>query len=815
MVLLLLTSCQKPEIEQLPDKVSGDSEFVKITFGVDIPDDDEATKAFGAEQGNDIENLYVVVFDENGYYIDTHKATYENPGQDHNGHKNERKYSFQIRKTEKERILHFIANCPVDENGRLPFGHERDVIGNLFVSKDGIGPQTAYWYRMEVWYIQEVPVNENYPDGEKVLDPKIADKFKCIPLLRNYASITVKNEAADFQMESYAIYNTIDRGTVAPYCAVHHDFQLFHEGDRQLTYAELTERGYGGHALASATLKTTLTDADFVAPGTPTYMYERKISVKTNEEHLWSESPAHIIIKGRYAGAAAYSYYKVDMVWKNNNKSTYYNILRNFKYEFVLNSVAGAGYSTLQEAMDNPAGNNLSGSTDTQGFTNISDGLGRIFVSYTDTTLVSSDAIKLRYKYIPSIAQYDVVANDRVSVEGILDGSGSVLKNIVEIDNNTDDGWAEVTFAVQEPGAVTHIQEINLIVDDNANLHKTIRFRLQKPLELQLHCYPNKIAAKAGRSLNVALLLPTYLTEDMFPLDFAIEVDKLTLSPDATKDNNVMPVNPAESIIPSKRGTKTFHFIKSIETYEQYLALPDYQLDGVIFKLLSTYWLTNRAQSASWVYAYNKYFARDKAQDEFTNVHGFSLLDFPNGVMEGIGHETVFEFNMNFLENVTVTLEGLTDKSGQTSFVYTPTELGRQILTLVTAQESGTVKVKLEAASHEPAELEEQQISEIKLDKLEITFRHTGNSQNSPNVNSVVPSLSVSGGGSIAYGSINVTRTGSSRNYTYTITLNNVVITNADNESTVNASYSYRTYSYKGSAKVGDLISNPTLTMNP
>lgn len=812
MVLLLLTSCQKPEIEQLPDNVSGDSEFVKITFGVDIPDDDQATKAFGAEHGSDIENLYVVVFDENGYYIDTHQAEIVDPGKDHDAHKNERKYSFQIRKTEKERILHFIANCPVEEDGKLNYGHERDVIGNLFVSRDGGGPQTAYWYRMEVWYIQEVPVDEGNPEGEKMLDPAIAEKFKCIPLLRNYASITVENKASDFEMESYAIYNTIDRGTVAPYCAAHHDFQLFHEGDKMLTYADLTTRGYGGHALASATLKTTLTDADFVSPDTPTYMYERKISVKTNQEHLWSESPAHIIIKGRYAGAAAYSYYKVDMVWENNNKSTYYNILRNFKYKFVLNSVAGSGYATLQEAMDNPAGNNLSGSTDTQGFTNISDGVGRIFVSYTDTTLVSSNSIKLKYKYVPRIDQFTEVANERVSVSGILDGTGSVLKNIVKTDYNVGDGWAEVTFAVQEPGAVTHIQEVDLIVSDNGNLHKSIRFRLQKPLDLQLHCYPDKVAASAGRSMNVALLLPTYLTEDMFPLDFAIEVDKLTLSPDASKDDNVMPVNPAESIIPGKEGINTFHFIKSIETYEQYLALQQYQLDGITYKLLSTYWLTNKAQNASWVYAYNKYFTRDKAKDEFTNVHGFTLLDFPDGVMEGIGNETVFEFNMNFLENVTVTLEGLVNLDGKNTFVYTPDKLGRQSLTLKTNQDKGTVKVKLEAASHETAEYEEEQISEICIDKLVITFTH--NSSSAPKEKDVIPTLSLSEG-NITWSSRTPKRQGNRRPYTYTVTYENVVITGANLNSTLIATYTYGSFIYRGSATLETLKANPTLTMTP
>ena len=134
--------------------------------------------------------------------------------------------------------------------------------------------------------------------------------------------------------------------------------------------------------MPSAALKTTLSDSDFLAPGQPTYMYERKVSVRAGAEHQWSESPPHIIIKGRYNNAAAYSYYKVDLLRHGaDGKSYYYNILRNFQYTFTIDQVAGPGYPTLEEAMNNPAGNNLAGATDPQGFTNVSDGLGRIFVS--------------------------------------------------------------------------------------------------------------------------------------------------------------------------------------------------------------------------------------------------------------------------------------------------------------------------------------------------------------------------------------------------------------------------------------------------
>lgn len=802
-MLWLLVSCQHPELLERP--VCGDSEgTVEVTFSVLMPDDALATKAFGESPATDIDSMHVVVFDENGYYIDVHKATLLDPA-DHDTHKNERAFKVTLRKTEKERIIHFIANCPVDQ---IHYGHESDIISNLYVSR-GSQTETAYWYRTEVWYIKTV-------GNSNVLVPEVADKFKCVPLLRNYASITVQDEASNFVMESYAVYNTIDRGTVAPYNIEAHGFQSFiGEGNALLPYATLRDTyKYYGHALPSATLKTTLSDSDFIAPGEPTYMYERKVSVRAGAEHQWSESPPHIIIKGRYNNAAAYSYYKVDLLRRgDDNKSYYYNILRNFQYTFTIDEVAGPGYPTLEEAMSNPAGNNLAGATDTQGFTNVSDGLGRVFVSYTDTTLTSNNDIRLRYKYIPSIQNYNETANDRVLVEGILDGTGSVIKG--RVDGYTDltgemSGWREVTLNVQNPGAITHVQEIYLNVQDNSNLHKTIRYRLQRPLELKVNCWPKYIAKEAGKLMDVALRLPTDLTPDLFPLDFAIEVADLTLTPDATQENNVMPVEPALSIVPDKSGKKSFHFIKTIDTYEDYQALEMYE--GL--KLIRTYWLTTKAENASTVYVYNKYF--NLASDWFENGKSFTLLTFPDGVPEGAGKPVRFQFNMNSVTPVTVTLVGLSfsaNDRAQTKFTYNPVNTGQQTLTLYTVNDKGPVKVTLAADGYTNDSLEAEQSSKVTIDKLTITFTHS--SSNRPNANTVASELELKVDGvDVTPGRVTGVRSGNN----FTITCENVVFEGVTNQSVVTATYSHsagwnHNCSYSGSATVGSLISHPTIQM--
>jgi hypothetical protein len=503
----------------------------------------------------------------------------------------------------------------------------------------------------------------------------------------------------------------------------------------------------------------------------------------------------------------------VDLLRYDNNKSYYYNILRNFKYTFTIKEVAGPGYPTLAEAMSNPAGNNLAGATDTQGFTNVSDGLGRIFVSYTDTTLTSNAPIKLRYKYIPSIQNYNVTANDRVVVEGILDGTGSVIKG--RVDGYTDltgemSGWREVTLNVQNPGAITHVQEIYLNVQDNSNLHKTIRYRLQRPLNLLVNCWPQYIAKAAGKLMDVAIRIPTDLTPDLFPLDFAIEVQDHTLSPDASQLNNVMPVEPALSIVPDKAGKRSYHYVKTIDTYEDYLALEMY---GDL-KLVRTYWLTTKAENASTVYVYNKYFNLDS--DKFFNAESFTLLTFPDGVPEGAGKPVRFQFNMNSITPVYVTLVGLSfsaDDPKQTTFTYNPVNTGQQTLTLYTVNKSGPVKVTLAADGYTNDSLEAEQSSKVTIDKLTITFTHS--SSNRPNANTVASQLELKVDGvDVTPGRVTGVRSGNN----FTITCENVVFEGVSNQSVVTATYNHsagwnHNCSYSGSSTIGNLISHPTINM--
>ena len=676
MILCLLTACQGPEIDIIPDNPVDEISTgeVTLTFGVNFIGNTPRTKAMGDLPSQDISSLHLLLFDENGYYIEAREAELVSSGLNPLSVNH---YRVTLNLTDKKRIIHFIANCPVSQ---LDYGHENDVIANLYVTKaNNPGDiETAYWHRIEV---PKIVVDDN---GD--VTPEIKSHFQNIPLLRNYTQITVvdNDENDDFHLESFGVYNTIAIGTVAPYNKAKQCFQSFYDQDEGAPYSydQLLSNQYQGHALAKVQLDGTLSEDDLMSPGTPFYMYERKISVHTQgEETQWDESPTHIILKGIYKNSTSYSYYKVDLVREVNTVNQYYNLLRNFDYRFILKSVSGPGYKSLDEAMRNPAGNNLTGSSETLTLTDVSDGRGRIMVSFADTTLTSSDDVKLRFKYFPDANSGDP-ENTEVKVTGVLDGNGSVLKGLKgNINYNAVDGWAEVSFRIQELTGVSRTQEIVLVTEDNTNLHKTITFHLVDPYNMDVICYNpkssgyenNVIEANIEEEVGVQIRIRDDFTENLFPLYFYIEADKLSISPDVQKNKNLgfsLPVETGTSIIPGK-NSPSFHYVYTL-TYDQYRTLSVENNK----KIIDTRWYTNIAKSASHVVAYNKYFnvgtsyfKNSTGQTESQIIgHDMAFSDLkvdPSPIFYGAGQNVSVSFDLDAREvdylpkTIHITLEGL------------------------------------------------------------------------------------------------------------------------------------------------------------
>lgn len=768
----ILFSCDKNEfdVQHKGDGIS--SGEVKISFSALLPENPVSTKTLGEIPNESINNLYLIVFDENGMLVETREAELLE-SVEHSDHSGEKKYSVTLTLTEKKRIIHFVANCPIDQ---VVYGHEASVIGNMYVENGDI----AFWARIEV---DELVMGKDANGNPTFLTE--VDKFKCVPMLRNYAQLTITNDASNFRVEGFLIYNTTRRGTIAPYNSYGNPvgFQNFLYIDENNTlkkynYPQLYNLPYYGHALTSTQLITTVPtefntqtcevlvyrweDTDgkrltkpleqTVTGYGPVYLYERKISVKQGDEALWRESPSHLIIKGKFDSDKdesfddeSTSFYKVDLTRKIDGVPQYYNILRNFHYNFTIHEVHSKGYNSLAEAVAGSTSNNLSGSASTSKFDNISDQKGRLWVSYTTKTIVGGNTLEFYYKYVPDLSSSNSsqVANDLLS-SNILTGikfenlDGSVISGYtISQHDETEGPWAgyrKVTFDINAVSDLTEeqiftIKAVNGNSDSDAEvLSRDVHLILRKPYVMLVECNPQKVGNTIGENILVNILIPDDLTDNLFPLDLNIESDKRSLSPDQEAENNVLPVVSGNSIIPSNNGSYSFYYVKTINSMDEYKSLESRDVNGKSYKLVPTYWITNRADNASYVVVQNEYF--DYGYDYWINYDN-QVLDNPFAYFSNLklsdipsiaGENVTFTFSYN--EDVAVgvpvkmTFVGLKASSdvsdsrlilnssneGTGTYVYTFTPAANEevtnTITLETLKPRGNISVVLEAESY-------------------------------------------------------------------------------------------------------------------
>ena len=734
-LLTLSVACQRANLPEdtpinqpaeLPTGAIGSK--ATITFSTADVTGSETRGIVNAEV--EVETLHLIVFDQNGMLVEVCEAR-ELGSSDHGDHQGGKHYTVTLTVTDEPRTIHYVANCPVDQ---VVYGHETSIIGNMFVDRNGSeGAKTqyevSYWARIEVPHILVKEEEVVQTDGSKKIVVSLADdikdKFMHVPLLRNYAEITVVDdtEQNDFEFIGFTVYNLINRGTVAPYNSNTQQFQPFftytENGISNYSYPQISSLGYEGHALTSAQLITDFIRNDegkvkIYNSGEPFYVYERKVSVMTDEEEKWRESPPHIIIKGRYnhgqpvTDASPVYYYKMDLVYTgkdadgNDTDIKYYNILRNFKYKFTLTQVHDEGYTSLDLAVAGAAGNNISGSSSTSKLTNVSDNEGRLWVSYTDITLVTNDAVTFRYKYIPNFygtegSEYTQgdVHNDLVRFENT--DNGEVIKGFVkataDITSGEWSGWREVTISVNAPDDIIRQQTV-LLKTNNVNLNRQIRFTLRKKLTMEVACSPKKVTKNSLQDMTVYVKLPTGMTDDMFPLELNMETLDRTLSPDATK--NTIPVTAGNSIIDGKRDELSYYYTVIIPTFDDYKAQP---AGG-----FPTYWRTNKANNASTFYVDNKYF--NQGSDSWQNyTYEFSNVSCSSSAL-GVGKDVTISFTMAdgaINTPVTISLKGMTDNGAYVTTV-TPSTKNVTLTGFKTTTDTGAVSFTLNADHYNIAE---------------------------------------------------------------------------------------------------------------
>lgn len=682
LFFLILTSCNDQEVISTSSVVSQAGEGYQFT--VTIPEPIVATRAMGHELTSiDGKPMHVLVFDENGFFVanqTAEKVSYD-------AEEKKGKYSVELPPSDKPCSLHFVlGNVTYDTYG--PDDSEASIFSTLSVS----GGEDAYWQRIEV---NEIAKDEN---------GQITSEFpELITLVRNFAQISVDESAvtSDFKLEGFVVVDTRDAGTVAPYTGSGFADYNFEEGENAYNAFVSLNKGFGGTNAGKIVTPETL---DFTTDDK--FVYER------NQDE--SDNPAYILIKGYYQNSSTPSYYKLDIVSTNDRYITsFLNLYRNFHYAIHINSVNGAGYGNLEDAMNAVASNNLSASVKVSQVNRLDDGNGNeLWVSDMDIMLVSSEPHTINYTYTTNNGN-EGNANAQVMVTPSESG-GQEDYNHAAVHSIVNDGNGNITITPISPLPTT-IQTQEFVVSTPSHLSRKVTVHVRQAFVFEAVDCDELVEDVIGSGLTLIVQLPENMPTAVFPLALNIEPDKKSIYPDVNM-NRI----PVEEV-----GNYTFKYQATV-TYNEYRQNPT----------LFFHFKTNMTQSATSIKVTNDYFENTNNIATFENTGTDEIFNFGSVTLNGdegtyycessqnkgetitLGFdlhnntyqpptEHTIEIFGNYLEVVSSTGTCEPREGKDNAFIYVPDNIyDRQEVTFKITQDYASSTIQLSARDHKTATID-------------------------------------------------------------------------------------------------------------
>lgn len=757
---LAALSCSR---EKEPDPVAVEPEGkVEVTFTV--AGDQMVTKDLG--EAHQLETMHVAVFGGSGYlkeYIPAtlvSTGTYEYHYYDASHHEQvkvvpEFTFTVQITLSNSSRRVHFIGNGP----SSIPFGRDYEVLPTLLGEKE-----TGYWQMILLDHISALQDGDGdylTPDGnggtrkrqqgEPYLpSTELTQAFSHVPLIRNWAKIELSAKPADqsnFTPISFAVTNVPKHGALVPYGGV----KGFIPNYKDLSFEDLRsdEYNYGGNLPASVEFDSYLPSAsDFVnftggakryAENAPAdnedytaYLYERPVP----DANI---PPSYVIVYGLYnnpedtsltdeerAAGGVYCFYKVDLM----AGTEYYPVLRNFKYIVRIDKISAKGHPTPEAAANAAGSADVSADINASSLPDISDGTRRMAIQpWMAKTFINAQA-KQKQLYVTfyndingsnPVPNLTPAADGCVSYE-LIPATAGIVKE-VEIGEASSDpthsdyGWRPISFAIASPEeAAGRSQTLRIICKVDPNdpqenpLYRDVVISLLPIQPMRVNCENPRVLLVTGESQRVDVDIPDGLVESMFPLNFLIEAQNLTLTPDTSVDGNDLPVISETSII---GNYPSFHFQRTLE-WSEYKTLPaklDYE-DDTRWRTFSSYFKTNCEESATAIYVANEYFYT--ANTSFSNYSSFREPKFttpiPRSMYASVNVSAQLMVDQQPYLPVYLMLQGLQPAAGsgitwddnKGMYKYTPTSSTMNFL-LETRVKTGDVSVTMvsEDASYE------------------------------------------------------------------------------------------------------------------
>ncbi len=519
----------------------------------------------------------------------------------------------------KERVLHIIANGP----SSLPFNaYENDIMQNMTVT-DGNG---AYWQRITMpagINVVETDGNaEQTPDGEYIPTPETVAALSGLKLIRNFASVTVNENAANFEIVSYTLCNMPRSGAVAMYSTNHGDWVPGYT-DPSLTlsnyiysYDGKNYLGFPANPDIDTNIPTTVDAFNApgvsVGPGEPIYVYERAVT---------TDNPPFILMAARYVSSGTpdsstpIHYYRLDLALE----SGYFPIYRNFTYGINISDVSVDGFDNLSDAAGHNSGSNFSISLDTRTLPDISNGIVRLYIEQPNFDWVySTDTKSFWYKFLLNSASSGNLNGDVTVTE--KDGGNALASFSVATSDGAND-QRSVSYTLNEPNGTSTLSSTLQLVgtyNDGTDTYRLVRMvtiRVFNAKEIHPSLSPATVADEGGQLTTLSIPLPWDLQASMFPMEILIEDSAKALNP-ASNEN--MPVKttgienldePFKSL--SGNNQSSYCFVRTLNWSEYQRLKNNAELSGSDDIILTCDFETTKAFSSSTVYVYNKYFATD------------------------------------------------------------------------------------------------------------------------------------------------------------------------------------------------------------
>ena len=725
---LALSSCVKEEGPSAGAKLPNPEGVGVLNVKIEIPETAIATRALSKDFDFTNSTLHLAVFDgstlsEYALAKNVDTTTGEVDG------KTVTLYQFTVNLTLNAAPIHvhMVLNGP----DNLSYGYEDELMSRLSVS----GNTPAYWGYVDlpdgitakqVWDSATQSYKYVKEDGKYVVEDAVAEKFQKVPMVRNFAWLTVgtSSSVTNFTLDGIVLVNEPKEGTVAPYNRSTHAFMTDY---KTYDYPGIVS-AYSGNMLSSETFDGTVpADSDFVNPSSGVFMYERTAPTGT-------QAKTTIIARGKYNGDKVY--YKIDLA----DTDGYYTVYRNFHYNITITNVAKKGSATIADAIQSGGTADPTTDTDISSLDDISNGVNRLYVQYVDTTVTSAQDMVLRYKFIPDINSSNVVVNDAVTLTVGNKGSyGEAIEGSACTKATSDEtyggssGWRQVTFKTTGPGTSEKHQSITVTGTSNSSSVKiVVMVRVIPKQTLSVECVngdPDKVSSRrnairdtTAAPLDVRTTIPVGLPESIFPLVFDIEVVQKSLTPRA---GAYLPVTSGKSN--SGSGKATYMFQRTL-SYSEYVSLAPFD-SKVSF---SSLFKSNITASASEVYVANQYFNTGSAS--FTNYHvakfsnlryQYSYSNNSDGTQTAKVSSFTFDMEHGYVYSngsgipVHVYIEGGTadttpstlskdDLRGEGWYIYTPDNSGPQnkSFEIVPDSDATSIYVQLSTDESSPVEYE-------------------------------------------------------------------------------------------------------------